>query len=406
MGLLGNTVYPQSERMPHLRIWLYLHLAAAIRGHPNYNALQVNVRRNMTRRLSYGFAFTWDKSMGPGGALLNNNDPAFTRSPVFQDKFRNWGPSYSPTPFYFTVNSVYEVPNLGQKLNFKPLGWITDHWTLSGLYQWRSDTMTTVPNVTFANTNGTCSSTANCYPQWNWTGTLNEGVRYNVVGSTSLSSVGDHLQVNPAGSTLPPARAHPATPGYPLLGTDGNRIINTPAFSIPYPCSQVAQADPHYGVGENLSCFGNAGAGQIVNLPGTRVSNLDMTFSKNFPLKKERRNLVFRAEMYNMPNHTQFSASGINITPSYDWRNWLAGPAGPNQRQPQPLHPDAESAADGDVAAVRVLTETTSGYLKGRLSLKGKPALFLCACCRAQRRGRKLSRTARACGLWGPTRFS
>jgi len=110
-----------------------------------------------------------------------------------------------------------------------------------------------------------------------------------------------------------------------LLGTDGNRIINTAAFSIPYPCSQTPQADPHYGIGQNLSCLGNAGAGQIVNLPGTRVSNLDMTFSKNFPLKKEGRNLVFRAEMYNMPNHTQFSAGGINITPSYDWRNWLQG---------------------------------------------------------------------------------
>jgi hypothetical protein len=27
--------------------------------------------------------------------------------------------------------------------------------------------------------------------------------------------------------------------------------------------------------------------------------------------------------MYNLPNHTQFS--GFNITPSYDWRNWLQG---------------------------------------------------------------------------------
>jgi hypothetical protein len=291
-------------------------------GTSNYNALQVNVRRNFSRRLSYGFAFTWDKSMGPAGALLNNNDPASTRSPILPDKFRNWGPSYSPTPFYFTVNSVYEVPNLGQKLNFKPLGWITDHWTLSGLYQWRSNVMTTVPNVTFANTNSTCSSAANCYPQWNWTGST-EGVRYNLVGSTSLSAVGDHLQINPAGSTVATNQGTPSTPGYPLLGTDGNRIINTTAFSIPYPCSQVPQADPHYGIGENLSCLGNAGAGSIINVPGTRVSNLDMTFTKNFPLKKEGRNIQFRAEMYNLPNHTQFS--GFNISPSYDWRNWLQG---------------------------------------------------------------------------------
>jgi hypothetical protein len=292
-------------------------------GTSNYNALQVNVRRNMTRRLSYGFAFTWDKEMGPAGALLNNNDPAVARSPIFSDTFRNWGPSYLPTPFFFTVNSVYEVPNIGERLHFKPLGWVTDHWTLSGLYQWRSNAMAPVPNVSFANTNSTCSSSANCYPQWNWTGTPTEGPRMNVTGDYHLSSAGETLQINPAVSTVATTQGTPATPGYQLLGTAGNRIINTAAFTIPYPCSQKPAADPHYGIGENLSCFGNAGAGQLINVPGTRVSNLDMTVTKNFPLKKEGRNLQFRAEMYNLPNHTQFS--GYNIQPTYDWRNWLQG---------------------------------------------------------------------------------
>jgi hypothetical protein len=291
-------------------------------GTSNYESLQVNVRRNMTRRLAYGFAFTWDKSMGPGGAFLNNNDPAFTRDPRFPDKLRNWGPSYSPTPFYFTVNSVYEIPGLGEKLNFKPLGWITDHWVLSGLYQWRSNQVTGIPTPGFANTSNTCSTSTNCYPSWNWTGS-DVGYRALVTGDYHLSSVGDKLQINPAGSTVATQQGTPSTPGYPLLGTDGNRIINTAAFTIPFPCSQTAQADPHYGVGENLSCLGNAGAGSLLNIPGTRVSNLDMTLTKNFPLKKEGRSLQFRAEMYNLPNHTQFSS--YNITPSYDWRNWLQG---------------------------------------------------------------------------------
>jgi hypothetical protein len=48
-----------------------------------------------------------------------------------------------------------------------------------------------------------------------------------------------------------------------------------------------------------------------------------MTFAKNFPLKSEGRNLQFRAEMYNIFNHTQFS--GFNIGPQYDWRNWENG---------------------------------------------------------------------------------
>ena len=291
-------------------------------GTSNYEALQVNVRRNMTRRLSYGFAFTWDKTMGPGGALLNNNDPGFGRDPQLPDHFRNWGPSYTSTPFYFTVNSVYEIPGLGEKLNFKPLGWVTDHWVLSGLYQWRSDIMTGIPTPTFANTSSTCSTTTNCYPQWNWTGS-SEGYTADVVGNYNLSSIGGKLAINPAAPTAATTSGNPSTPSYPLNGNPGNQIINTAAFAIPYPCSQFPAANPHYGVGENLSCLGNAGAGSLLNIPGTRVSNLDMTFTKNFPLKHEGRSLQFRAEMYNLPNHTQFS--GFNITPQYDWRNWLQG---------------------------------------------------------------------------------
>jgi len=292
-------------------------------GTSNYEALQINARRNMTKRLGFGYAFTWNKSMGPGGALLNNNDPGFTRDPQLPDKFRNWGPSYANTPFYFTVNAVYDIPGLGEKLNFKPLGWITDHWVLSGLYQWRSDQMAPIPTPTFANTSSTCSTAANCYPQWNWTGSNIDNYRAVVTGNYHLSSIGETLLINPSAPTAGTQSGTPATSSYPLNGNPGNQIINTAAFTIPFPCSQTAQADPHYGVGENLSCLGNAGSGQLLNIPGTRVSNLDMTITKNFPLKKEGRNLEFRAEMYNLPNHTQFSS--YNIAPSYDWRNWLQG---------------------------------------------------------------------------------
>jgi hypothetical protein len=48
-----------------------------------------------------------------------------------------------------------------------------------------------------------------------------------------------------------------------------------------------------------------------------------MTFSKNFPLKSEKRVLLFRAEMYNIFNHTQFN--GWNISPTYDFNNWKNG---------------------------------------------------------------------------------
>ena len=44
---------------------------------------------------------------------------------------------------------------------------------------------------------------------------------------------------------------------------------------------------------------------------------------KTFPLKSEKRVIVFRAEMYNIFNHAQFA--GNSITPSYDYANWKNG---------------------------------------------------------------------------------
>jgi hypothetical protein len=48
-----------------------------------------------------------------------------------------------------------------------------------------------------------------------------------------------------------------------------------------------------------------------------------VTFTKAFPIKGERRQLQFRAEMYNIFNHTQFT--GWNIAPQYSWPLWQQG---------------------------------------------------------------------------------
>jgi hypothetical protein len=274
--------------------------------------LQIVVRRNMTRHLSYGLSYSYLKSMGIIGAT---GGEVGSHSAIFPDKFRNWGPSYQNAPQTIVVNYVYEAPNLGQKLNFKPLGWVTDHWTWSGITQWRSDVMTGVPGISFSGTNATTN------PQENWTGST-EGARMFVVGNYHLSSIGQSSSFV-GGAAVATSQGSPATSGYGANGTPGNQLINEAAWQIPFPCSATPAANPIYGVGESMECFGNAGPGSLVNVPGTRVLNFDMTFSKNFPLKSEKRVLVFRAEMYNIFNHTQFSS--YSISPSYDWSNWKNG---------------------------------------------------------------------------------
>jgi hypothetical protein len=189
------------------------------------------------------------------------------------------------------VNYVYEVPGLGKRLNLKPLGWVTDHWTISGITQWHSHGMLGVVNPGFNTSTGTP----------NFTGSA-EGARAVVLGNLSSP------YVDASGSSF-------SSPGF-------THTFNWQAVMMPMPCSWTPGATPQQGVGQSMECFGNAGAGSLVKIP-TWMNNWDMTFSKRFPLKSEQRVVLFRAEMYNIFNHTQFS--GINSTIQYNLANWQNG---------------------------------------------------------------------------------
>ena len=307
----------------------------------NYNALQITVRRNMTRHLSYGLAYTYNKTMSPPGASISNGSQGFTMSPIFPDKFRNWGPSYLPTPQYATINYVYEVPGVGKKFSSHLLGTavgvITDHWTWSGVAQIRGNVMSGIPGVTLSNSNPTSD------PLESWTGG-SEGNRAFVVGNYKLSSIGQSPQYNGlgAGSVSQPSAALGTGPGalqeeaggvsatyttaqYAVNpnGSAGNQLINEAFIQQPFPCSAQPAANPVYGVGQSMECFGNAGQGSLMTVPLTSTFNFDMTFAKNFPLKSERRTLTFQWECYNIFNHANFT--GGNTGPSYDWNNWKNG---------------------------------------------------------------------------------
>jgi hypothetical protein len=142
----------------------------------------------------------------------------------------------------------------------------------------------------------------------NDTGTSTEGARMNVIGDWKLPSD----QISFVGG--------PTTVNRGVNGTPGNAIINNAAFMPPFPCSLTPQANPRVGIGQYMACFGNAGPGSLLTIPGTIVNNWDMTFRKNFPLKREGWKLEFRAEMYNIFNHTQFISASTGQ--SYDWANY------------------------------------------------------------------------------------
>jgi hypothetical protein len=268
-------------------------------GNSNYNALQVSLRRNFKRHLSYGLAYTYAKTMQIQG----------TYSVLFPEKFRNWGPTFNPAPQVAVLNYVYEMPNLGQKLHFMPLGIVTDHWSISGITQLRSDRMTGYPSVSaYSNTNSTTNVGLN------QTGTSLEGANALVVGNPELPSG----QASFVGGPTTAA----ALQGN-INGTPGNQIFNNGAVIPVLPCSLTPQANPRLGIGQSMECFGNEGPGSLFPIPNTRVNNWDVTLTKSFPLKKEGRSLQFRLETFNIFNHTQFS--GVSTGQSYDWANYKNG---------------------------------------------------------------------------------
>ena len=230
-------------------------------GTSNTHSLQATVRRNFTERMSYSVAYTWLKTMSLMGG----------RSAIFKDKDRNWGPSYSPTPMYVTFTYVYQVPNLSEKLNFQPLKWVTDNWEVSGVTQLRQNIRTGYPSFNFANTNAIDRVLPNT------TGTSGEDARVMVIGDVNLPKD----QVSFMGG--------PNNVNIGINGTPGNAILNNAAVIIPNPCSLTPQSNPRLGIGQSMDCFGNAGTGQLVTIPGTLVNNWDMTFRKKFPLRGEGR---------------------------------------------------------------------------------------------------------------------
>ncbi|MCL6543588.1 MAG: carboxypeptidase regulatory-like domain-containing protein [Bryobacteraceae bacterium] len=243
-------------------------------GH--YHSAQLSVRREMRRGISYGMAYTWSKTM-----TLYGLSPYPT---VFSDKGRYRGSTGVPHMLNFFY--IYELPKLGAWLNLKPLGWITDNWSISGITSIQGHGYASAPGISFTQT-----TTVNPAPEM--TGSA-EGARMIVVGN----------------------------PNKPKSEWKEWDFFNWQAFQVPMPCSWTPQATPQQGIGQSMSCFGNAGSGQLIKIP-TSMNNWDITFAKSFPYFGEGRSLIFRAEMYNIWNHTQIS--GVNTTIQFNLPDWQKG---------------------------------------------------------------------------------
>ncbi len=204
----------------------------------NYHSLQTKFERRFNRGIGFGVAYTWSKSLGIANGYNDSSTSYFD--------FRRW--EYGPLDFdrshVFTLNYIYDLPKLGQRIGNKVVGAVTDNWSITGVTSFSSGAPFTPGMSTTSTVDLTGSS---------------EGAKISVVGPATLGKSEKSFYRN----------------------------FNTKAFAL-----------------TPVGSFGNAGV-NILRGPGN--NNWDISLRKSIPVGLgAERALQFRTEFYNAFNHTQF----------------------------------------------------------------------------------------------------
>jgi hypothetical protein len=213
----------------------------------NYNSLQVSLNRRMANNLFFGMSYTWSKALTTASA-----DGDFARIDS-----NNRKANYALADFHrahnLAVNWVYEVPTPWKDGAMK---YVTGGWQISGIFQ----AQTGVPQTIGFSIPGVANETL--------TGSFTEGARIRLVGDPTQGFTKDvYHNLNPA-AFLPPT-----------------------AGSTANPFANIGMEAPN----------------RYFILPG--INNWTLSVQKAFRVK-ERASIQFRADAFNVFNHTQFSDIG------------------------------------------------------------------------------------------------
>ncbi len=228
-------------------------------GRSNYNGLQVNVKRRLSKGFLWTAAYTWSHSFA-----LSAFDPL-----VPDNEVRNWGPQGSDRRQVLQLSYAYDLPKPGKALHSRALGIVTDGWNISGITSFQTGSPFT--------------------PSYSWTdnrditGSSDEGTN----GESRINVVGDPY------SNIPAA---------PNGAPHGRMFFNPAAFAVP----------GNYKV-DGLASIGSAGV-NIMYGPG--FANWDLTLQRKVNLGSEKRQLQLKIEAFNAFNHAEFQ--GVNSSYTFN----------------------------------------------------------------------------------------
>ena len=216
-------------------------------GISNYHALQVDLHRSFANGLQFRGNYTWSKNLDNGSAWntsVSANTPAFTMYPANPDY--DYGPSASDIRHLVSINGTYDLP-FGANHR---IGANLNHFANRAISGWTLSAIAAIQSG---------------FP-------FSPQLGYNPTGN---------------GDTRNPVR--------PNINPDfhGNLYPHTPTKFF----DAAAFSAPAYGT------FGNLGRDTLV---GPNLANLDLSLHKSTQLG-ERVRAQFRAEFFNVLNHTNFA---------------------------------------------------------------------------------------------------
>ena len=212
-----------------------------------YDALQTRYKVNLTHGLLLEAAYTWGKSIDTSSAEMAGDQYAnsIDNLPLFFDPRVRRAVSDFDLRQNFVVSGVWNLP-AGKSLS-GPAAWIAKGWELGGIFE--------------------VSTGAPFTPS---------------IGGDALG-MGSSAPFDFPNRLVGPGCKSQVNPGNP------DRYIKTQCFAVPNP----------------INLLGNAGRNSLV---GPGILNLDSSLFKNnyIPRVSETFNVQFRAEFFNVLNHTNF----------------------------------------------------------------------------------------------------
>ena len=246
-------------------------------GVSNYHALQLSVKKRMSRGLMINAAYTWSHTLDEGsglseGLFFNGNNPLNPRSAYASAGFDR--------THVFTINYTYRIPDITKSKGF--LKHVVNGWGVNGV---------------------TIAESGLPYSVYDFSGTV----------ASQYFGAGDDFITNPLLNGSPKSTQLQGTTGV----NAGNPVLNAGAFGINVNAPGTNGVPPcgpttHGGTACDFSETGFSSAGRNA-FRGPFQTRFDFSIFKLFKLN-ERFALRYDAQFFNLFNHASFDAPNNNIS--------------------------------------------------------------------------------------------